>query len=143
MVSSLKPPDNPRIQSHSSQETRRENHETSEKKKFREEEVKTINLFTNIPEIPLLKVILRNSCHGLSSLDIMSLHTNVNNNEKNHFQRHYKSYWVGWFHDDIINSFMFRLTKDITNTFYCVSSETFLIAYRKFFGITQWSNEWN
>ena len=93
MVSSLKPPDNPQIQSHSSQETRRENHETSEKKKFREEEVKTINLFTNIPEIPLLEVILRNSCHGLSPLDIMSLDTNV---KKNHFQRHYKSYRVGW-----------------------------------------------
>ena len=137
LVSSLKPPDNPRIQSHSSQETRRENHETSEKNKFREEEVKTINLLTNIPEILLLKVILRNSCHGLSPLDIMSLATNVNNNEKNYFQRHYKSYRVGWLHDDVINSFMFRLTKDITNTFYCASSEALLIEYRKSFGITQ------
>ena len=143
MVSSLKPPDNPRIQSYSSQETRRENHETSEKKKFREEEVKTIKFFTNIPEIPLLEVILRNSCHGLSPLDIMSLHTNVNNNEKNHFQRRYSSYRVGWLHDDAINSFMFHLTKDIANTFYCASSEALLIAYRKFFGITQWSNKWN
>ena len=78
LFSSLKPPDNPRIQSHSPQETRRENHETSEKNKFREEEVKTINLFKNIPEIPLLEVILRNSCHGLSALDIMSLDTDNN-----------------------------------------------------------------
>ena len=137
MASSLKPPDNPRIQSHSSQETRRENHETSEKNKFREEEVKTVNLCTNKPEIPLLEVILQNNCQGLSPLDIMSLDTNVNNNEKNHFQRHYKSYRVGWLHDDVINSFMFRLTKDINNTFYCASSEALLIAYRKSIGITQ------
>ena len=137
LVSSLKPPDNPRIQSHSSQETRRENHETSENNKFREEEVKTINLLTNIPEIPLLEVILRNSCHGLSPLGVMSLVTNVNNNEKNHFQSYYKSYRVGWLYDDVINSFMFRLTKDITNTFYCTSSEALLIEYRKSFGITQ------
>ena len=137
MVSSLKPPDNPQIQSHSSQKTHRENHETSEKTKFREEKVKTINLFTDIPEIPLIEVILRNSCHGLSPLDIMSLDNNVNNNKKNHFQRHYKSYRVGWLHDDVINSFMFRLTKDINNTFYCASSEALLIAYRKSIGITQ------
>ena len=143
MVSSLKPRDNPWIQSHSSQETRRENHETSEKNKFREEEVKAINLFTSIPEIPLLEVILRNSCHGFSPLDIMSLDNNVNNNEKNHFQRYCKSYRVGWLHDDVINSFMFCSTKDTTNTFYCASLEALLIVYRKSFGITQWSNEWN
>ena len=138
LVSSLKRQDNRRIQSRSSQETRQENDETSEKNKFREEEMKTINLLTNIPEIRLLEVILRNSCHRLSPLDIMSLATNVNNNDKNHFQRHYKSY-----HDDVINAFMFRLTKDITNTFYCASSEALLIEYRKSFGITQRPNEQN
>ena len=99
--------------------------------------MKTINLFKNIPEIPLLEVILRNKCHGLSPIDITCLATNVNNNEKNDFQRHCKSHRVGWLHDDVINSFMFRLTKDITNTFYCASSEALFIAYRKSFGITQ------
>ena len=75
--------DNPRIQSHSTQETCPENNETpQEKKKCREKEGKTINIFTNIPEIPLRKVILRNGCHGLSPLDIKSLDINTNNNEK-------------------------------------------------------------
>ena len=56
--------------------------QSPEKKKCREKEGRTINIFTNIPEIPLRKVILRNGCHGLSPLDIKSLDTNINNNEK-------------------------------------------------------------
>ena len=48
----------------------------------REKEEKTINIFTNIPGIPLREVILQNGCHGLSPLDIKSLDANVNNNEK-------------------------------------------------------------
>ena len=53
---------------------------------------KEINLFTNIPDIPLREVILRNGFHGLSPLDIKSLDTNIHNNEKIQFQRHHKSY---------------------------------------------------
>ena len=45
-----------------------------------------------MPEIPLREVVIRNVCHGLSPLDIKSLDTNVNNNEKNQFQIHYESY---------------------------------------------------
>ena len=62
--------DNPRIQSHSSQQTCPENHELPQKNKCREEKEKTINIFINIPEIPLREVILWNGCHGLSPLDI-------------------------------------------------------------------------
>ena len=120
--------DNPRIQSHSLQETCPKNYEPPEKKKCTEKE-KTINIFTNVPEIPLWQVILRNGCHGLSPLDIKSLDTNVNNNEKNRFKRHYKCYRVGWLHDEVINSFMFLLTKDFTDTIYCASSEALLIAH--------------
>ena len=72
--------DNPRIQSHSSQEICPENYEPPEKKKCREKEEKTINIFTNIPEILLREVTLRNGCHGLSPLDIKSFDINVNNN---------------------------------------------------------------
>ena len=72
--------DNRRIQSHGSQETSPENYEPPEKKKCREKEGKTIDIFTNIPDIPLREVILRNRCHGLSPLDIKSLDTNINNN---------------------------------------------------------------
>ena len=75
--------DNPQIQTHSTQETRKENHETPEKRNCREEVEKTINLLTKIPEIPLREVTLRNSCHGLSPLDTKPLDTNVNNNENN------------------------------------------------------------
>ena len=84
--------DNPRIQSHGLQETSPENYEPPEKKKCREKEGKTINIFTNIPDIPVREVILRNGFHGLSPLDIKSLDTNIHNNEKIQFQRHYKSY---------------------------------------------------
>ena len=42
-------------------------------------------------EFALQKVILWTSCYGLSPLDIKSLNTNVNKNERYHFQRHYKS----------------------------------------------------
>ena len=131
--------DNPRIQNYSSQETCPENPEPPEKKKCGEEEEKTISIFTNISEIPLREVILRNGCHGLSPLDIKSLDTNVNNNEKSQFQRHYKSYQVGWLHDEVINSFTLRLTKDFTDTIYCASSEALLIAYGKSFG-RLWKN---
>ena len=48
----------------------------------REKEGKTIKIFTNIPDIPVREVILRNGCRGLSPLDIKSLDTIVNNNEK-------------------------------------------------------------
>ena len=65
--------------------------------------------------------------------------TNVNNNEKIQFQRHYKSYQVGWLHDEVINSFMFRLTKDFANTIYCASSEALLIAHGMSFG-RLWKN---
>ena len=113
--------DNPRIQNYNSQETCPENHEPPDKKRCGEEE--TISIFTNISEIPLREVILRNGCHGLSPLDIKSLDTNVNNIEKNQFQRYYKSYRVSWLHDEVMNSFMFRLTKDFTDSIYCASSE--------------------
>ena len=59
--------------------------------------------------------------------------TNVNNNEKTQFQRHYKPFQVGWLHDEVINSFMFHL-KYFTNTIYCASSEALLIAPGKSFG---------
>ena len=131
--------DNPRIQNYSSQETCPENHEPPEKKKCGEKEEKTISIFTNILEIPLREVIFRNGCHGLSPLDIKSLDTNVNNNEKNQFQRHHKSYRVGWLHDEVINSFMFRLTKDFTDSIYCASSEALFIAHGKSFG-RLWKN---
>ena len=125
---------NPRIQSHDSQETSPENYEPPEKKKCKEKEGKTIDIFTNIPDIPLREVILRNGCHGLSPLDIKFLDTNVNNNEKIQFQRYCKSYQVGWLHDEVINSFMFRLTRHFTDTIYCASSEALLIANGKSFG---------
>ena len=129
--------DDPRIQSHSTQETCPENHKPPEKKKCREKEGKTINIFTNIPEIPLRKVILRNGCHGLSPLDIKSLGINVNNNVKNQFQKHYKSYRVSWLHDEVINSFMFRLTKDFTDTIhhqrlYLLRMESHFVALEKY-----------
>ena len=104
-----------------------------------EKEGKTINIFTNIPDIPVPEVILRNGCHGFFPLDIKSLDTNINNNEKNQFQRHYKSYRVGRLHDEVTNSFIFRLTKDFTDTIYCASSETLLIAHGKSFG-RLWKN---
>ena len=49
---------------------------------------------------------------------------------------------MGWLHDEVINSFTFRLTKDFTDTMYCASSEAFealLIAYGKLFG-RLWKN---
>ena len=85
------------------------------------------------------EIILQNVCHGLSPLDIKFLDTNVNNNEKTQFQRHYKSYRVDWLHNEVINSFMFRLTKDFTDTIYCGSSEALLIAHGKSFG-RLWKN---
>ena len=42
-------------------------------------------------EFALQKVILWTSCYGLSPLDTKFLNTNVNKNERYHFQRHYKS----------------------------------------------------
>ena len=119
--------DNPRIQSHSSPETCRENHELPEKKKFREEKNNNNNnnkLIQKQSEFALQKVILWTSCYGLSPLDIKSLNTNVNKNERYHFQRIYKS------GQKVINSFMFRLTKDISNTIYRALSKGLLIAYR-------------
>ena len=104
-----------------------------------EKEGKTINIFTNIPDIPVPEVILRNGCHGFFPLDIKSLDTNINNNEKNQFQRHYKSYRVGRLHDEVTNSFISRLGKDFTDTIYCASSETLLIAHGKSFG-RLWKN---
>ena len=41
---------------------------------------------------------------------------------------------MGWLHDEVINSFMFCLTKDFTDTIYCASSEALLIAHGKSFG---------
>ena len=37
---------------------------------------------------------------------------------------------VNWLHYEVINSFMFRLTKDISNTIYRALSKGLLIAYR-------------
>ena len=125
--------DNRRIQRHSLRKTCPENYKPPKKKKCREKEGKTINIFTNIPEIPLREVILQNGCHRLSPLDIKSLDANVNNNGKNQFERHYKPYRVSWLHDEVINSFMFCLTKDFTDTIYCASSEALPIALGKSF----------
>ena len=44
---------------------------------------------------------------------------------------------VNWLHDEVINSFMFRLTKGITDTIYRASSKGLLIAYGKSFGISE------
>ena len=92
-----------------------------------------INIFTNTPEIPLREVILRSSCHGLSPLDIKFLDT-VNNNKKNQLKRHYKSYRLSWLHNEVIDPFMFCLTKDFTDAIYCASSEDLLTAHGKTFG---------
>ena len=74
-------------QKHVERITNPQRKKSSEKKK----KIIIINLFKNISEFALQKVILWNSCYGLSPLDIKSLNTNVNKNEKYHFQIHYKS----------------------------------------------------
>ena len=50
---------------------------------------------------------------------------------------------VNWLHDEVINSFMFYLTNEITDTIYCASSKGLLIAYGKSFDISEWSSECN
>ena len=68
----------------------------SQRKKSSEKKRKKNNnnnnkLIQKQSEFALQKVILWTSCYGLSPLDTKSLNTNVNKNERYHFQRHYKS----------------------------------------------------
>ena len=98
-----------------------------EKKVQRRTKKETISLFSNISEFALQKVVLWNSCHGLSPLDIKPLNTNINKNEKYQFQRHYKSgELVAWWSNKLIHVWLnkrhyrYYLPSVIKGFTYCV-----------------------
>ena len=69
-------------------------------------------LTTKPPNTCLSETALRNGCYTITFLDLMSLEVCHTYAQMKDIKSYDKLFRPGWFHDEIINSFLFNLTKE-------------------------------
>jgi len=86
------------------------------------------------------KTILKNGCHSLSYLDLLSLETTFPNSDKATIKKKDPQFKVGWLHDEIINSFIRNVTEVYSkNCLYVCSTTAMSISHGNSFR-RLWSN---
>ena len=90
-------------------------------------------LNTKPPNTCLSKTALRNGSYTVTFLDLMSLEVCHTYAQMKDIKSYDKLFKPGWLHDEIINSFLFNLTKEHTEVLFCASTEAMLIHHGKSF----------
>ena len=70
----------------------------------------TSKIITQLPSIPFSTSLLRNGCHSLSYLDLLLLESVHSTSQLGKIRKYHRRFRTEWLHDEIINSFLYRLT---------------------------------
>ena len=70
----------------------------------------TSKVITQLPSIPFSTSLLRNGCHSLSYLDLLLLESVHLTSQLGKIRKYHRRFRTEWLHDEIINSFLYRLT---------------------------------
>ena len=100
----------------------------------------TSKIITQLPSIPFSTSLLRNGCHSLTYLDLLSLECVHSTSQLEKIQKYDSRFRTGWLHDEIFNLFLYMMTKKNRSTLYCRSTAALVVAERKSFR-KLWKNE--
>ena len=90
-------------------------------------------LTTKPPNACLSEIDLQNGCYTVTFLVLMLLEVCHTYAQMKDIKSYDKLFKPGWLHDEIINSFLFNLTKEHTEVLFCASTEAMLIHHGKSF----------
>ena len=93
----------------------------------------TSKIITPVPSIPFSNSLLRNGCHILAHLDLLSLGSVYSTPQLKKIRKYDRRFRTGWLHDEIINSFLYMLTKKTRSTLYGSSTAGLVLAEKKSF----------
>ena len=74
------------------------------------------------PNTCLSETALRNGCYIVTFLDLMSFEVCPTYAQMKDIKSYDKLFKPGWLHDEIINSFLFNLTKENSEVLFCGSA---------------------
>ena len=100
----------------------------------------TSNIITQLPSIRFSTSLLRNGRHSLTYLDLLSLESARSRSQLEKIWKYDRRFRTGWLHNEIINSFLYMLTKKNRSTLYCGSAAALVVAGKKSFR-KLWKNE--
>ena len=83
--------------------------------------------------VPFREVLLRNGCHSITYLDLISLEVSHNQSQLAKIWKDDVNFRFGWLHDEIINSYLFQIQLQFRHVIYCGSIEALLIYNGKSF----------
>ena len=75
--------------------------------------------------VPFREVLLRNGCHSITYLDLISLEVSHNQSQLAKIKKDDVNFRFGWLHDEIINSYLFQI--QLRHIIYCGSTEALFI----------------
>ena len=97
-----------------------------------------------IPRLPFLNdistMLLKNHCHSISFLDLLSLEVNLVKDELRRIRQYDANFKIGWLHHEVINSYFSVICKSQEKVLYYGTTEALLISHGKSFR-TLWKNE--
>ena len=90
---------------------------------------------TIVPRLPFVNEInttlLKNHCHSISFLDLLSLEVNLKKDELRGIKQYGANFKIGWLHDEVINSYFSVICKIQEKVLCCGTTEALLISYGK------------
>ena len=90
-----------------------------------------------IPRLPFVNevntTLLKNHCHSISFLDLLSLEVDVTKVELRRIKQYDANFKIGWLHDEVINSYFSVVCKTQEKVLYCGTTEALLISHGKSF----------
>ena len=90
-----------------------------------------------IPRLPFVNdistTLLKNHCHSISFLDLLSLEVNLRKDELRRIWQYDANFKIGWLHDEVINSYFSVICKSQEKVLYCGTTEALLISHGKSF----------
>ena len=98
-------------------------------------DILSVNLKINLSDS-----LICNGCHTICLIDLLSLETNLSDSNIYQIRCSFARFKKGWLHDEVINSYMYRLTQESSSNLYCGFTKAMIIANNKDF-LRLWSNQ--
>ena len=80
-----------------------------------------------------MSTLLKNHCHSISFLDLLSLEVNLAKDELRRIRQYDSNFKIGWLHDEVTNSYFSVICKCQEKVLYCGTTEALLISHGKSF----------
>jgi len=92
-----------------------------------------LKIVDNIKTCDWTQTLLKNGCHNLSFMDLLSLEVHHSSSQLDQLKKIDRTFKTGWLHDEVINSYFYHLSSMYANVLYCGSTEALLICSGKSF----------